>query len=562
MGFISDLAKSSRSFPGQNLSRISWEQTFGRVSTNRSEAYAQPPVRPGGSYGRSMVSGDASQKRLIQAMRSMAPGGWSDDRFEQSRHWTDIRYIAGHRIGEQLIQSEFQVFKKDPVHQDGKRPVTPQDPPEGNRPVRPYDLVKLLEKPNNDDTFGEMLYGAHQQLTLTGMWLNWMVPGFPHSGGSGHPDPKFADSGTPFELYTVPTSIAIPQPAINPDFPDGYYRIQPIYPYGPFSSYPTPSTSVGAPIPAQWMIRTKYIHPILRYDGFSPQTGLRLVLDEIEQMDRSRWYTLKRLINPSAILNFGEMDGMQPLPEAEIERIKAEFENELQGTENSGRLFVATAGANLEPFNTSFTDLQYKEGWDQLVSFAMAALGISKEAAGMIGTTAYAQLYAALKQLHLLTLVPICSRIAAKLTRHLAPFFGDDLIIEIRPPKIDDHDITFAKINTGMQAKVLKKKDVLKMLDMELTGEEWEDDFAGDPTPYEKEQTEKQEQMAMGPPGGMPGPGGPPAPGGPPGGAPGQMPPQEAPEVAAARPTPGKLGEGALGPKMKSLMGSRRNGRH
>ena len=356
--------------------------------------------------------------------------------------------------------------------------------------------------------------------------------------------------GTPFELYPIPTAIAIPQPAINPDYPDGYYRIQPVYPYGPFSSYPTPTTAVGAPIPAQWMLSFKYVHPLLRYDGYSPQTGLRLHLDEIEQMDKSRWYTMKRLINPSAVFNFENVEGMQNLPWEEIERIKAEFENEQQGTENSGKLFVSVNG-KLEPWGSNLKDLEYKDGWDQLVSFVMAGLGISKEAAGMIGSSAYSVLYAAIKQFHLLTLVPKCSRIARKLTRHLAPFFGDNLIIEIKPARVDDHDITFAKVDKGIAAKCMTKNEVRKLLDMPVTKEEWGEEIAG----FE----EQPEQPVMP---GMPGAAGQP-------GQPGEKKP-EAPKVAtngqpmqpkseekkeeeAARPVPGNMGRGALGPRGKGL---------
>ncbi len=110
----------------------------------------------------------------------------------------------------------------------------------------------------------------------------------------------------------------------------------------------------------------------------------------------------------------------------------------------------------------------------------MAGLGISKEAAGMIGSTAYAQLYAAIKQLHLLTLVPKCNRIAAKLTRRLAPFFGDDLIIEIRPPRIDDHEVTNTKVTTAIAARCITKNEVRKHLDMPLTQEAWGNEIAGE----------------------------------------------------------------------------------
>lgn len=43
------------------------------------------------------------------------------------------------------------------------------------------------------------------------------------------------------------------------------------------------------------------------------------------------------VINPSAVL---QMEGVMPLPDHEIERIRAEFENDYQGPENFGGLFI------------------------------------------------------------------------------------------------------------------------------------------------------------------------------------------------------------------------------
>jgi phage portal protein BeeE len=477
----------------------------------------------------------------------MAPGGWSDDRWESTaRHFVGIAYVAIHRICTQLQQAEFQVYRKDPRHQDGKRPVEPDHP-----------LVKLLERPNRQDSFGKMLYRVGQQLRLTGTALNFCVPNV---------------LGTPMEMYVIPTATAIPQPAINPDYPDGYYRIQPIYPYGPFSSYPTPSTAVGAPIPAQWMMRFQYPHPLLRYDGFSPMTGLRLHLDEVEQMDRSRWYSMKRMVNPSAVLQFEDMEGAQPLPEPEIERIRADFEQDHQGAENFGRLFVATPGAKLDKWDSNLRDMEYKDGWSQLVDFILGGgFGITKPAAGMVEDSSYATLFATLKQLNVLTLQPEVDDIANEFTRFLAPFFGDDLIVEIRCKRIDDHDLLYSKIDKMMQAKCVTKNGVLKLLGEPMTREKWGEEIAG---------TDSQQQQqpggvpgmpgaasgteggggAMGPAGAVPEsqPGGTPAANGVSGAAaPPPVPEGEPEEVARTRPTPGKLGRGALGPR-KSLNGFRR----
>jgi phage portal protein BeeE len=492
MGFIAQLAKGRKdvAFPGMDGGRRLWDRTFGRTKEGDESNF--PVVRPtlgasgGGSFGRSITSSTAATIRLIQAMRSMAPGGWSDDRWTESKKWTDVRYLAGHRIGEQMLQAEVEVFHQVGPGKDDKKPVHPDDPPQGGRLHSPYDLVKLLKHPNNDDTFGELMYATHQQMMLTGMALTWMLPN---------------EGGVPMQLFPIPTALAIPQPAINPDYPDGFYRIQPVYPYGPFSSYPTPSTSVGAPIDARWILRIKYTHPFLRYDGWSPQTALNMEFDTVQQMAESRWNALKKVIDPSAVLSTqstGEAaEGTAGFPEAEIERMLAEIENEKQGTSNVGKLFIPPPGWKLEPWMNNLRDLQYTEGWEQMVSFLMAALGISKEAAGMIGSTAYAQLFAALKQLHWLTLDPLCYRIAQKFTMHLGHFFGDNLVIEIKPKKIDDHEVIFNKINAAQTAVAIKKGEVRKLLDLPLTGEEWEEDMAGDPSPKQEQQMQEEQQAAQ-----------------------------------------------------------------
>jgi hypothetical protein len=103
-----------------------------------------------------------------------------------------------------------------------------------------YDLLNLLNKPNPNQSFLDLVEACLVQLDWTGASFIWMIPN---------------KLGIPVELHSIPTHLMIPQPKLIPDYPDGYYRVQPPYPYNPFSSYPTPSMAVGAPIPAQWVIK-------------------------------------------------------------------------------------------------------------------------------------------------------------------------------------------------------------------------------------------------------------------------------------------------------------------
>ena len=480
MGFIAAMARSKGialnsgygepSHPADpGRSRAIWREIFG--ATSKEDDHASPTTQ-----NTSVTAEGAAFKRLLTAMRSRSPGGWSDDRWEQSRHFTGITYVGIDRIARQMGRSTFQVYRKDESSAEGKRLVTKYDPPEGERQCRPYDLVRILEHPNNQDSFGQMMYRLYQQKGLTGTALLWMVP-------NALPTPA------PFELYPIPTALAIPQPVMNSKYPNGFYRIQPVYPYGPFSSYPVPSSAVGAPIPAEWMLRFQNPHPLLRYDGYSPLSAMRLEIDEFESIGRSRWYKMKRSTNPSAVLNMSDFEGAQPLPEAELDRIHAEFENEHQGPENHGRLIITPPGGRLDEFGSKAVDMDYPMGWEQLAGFVLSGgFGITKPAAGMVDDSSYSTLFATIKQLYLLTVEPECDSIAASLTKHLAPFFGDDLFVEIKPKRIDDHDILFQKITSGVQARAITKNQVLKMLELPTTDEEWGNDIAGDPSPAEREQ--------------------------------------------------------------------------
>ena len=472
MGIIKQLASQDDSAPS---GRRRWREIFG--ATDKETPASRTPQQ---SWTRSTISSDAAVTRLISALRSRAPGGWSDDRHEQTtRHFVGIAYVAIHRIATQWQQAEFQVFLRDPNEPEGKRPVRESDPAQQGFSQKPYDLVRLLENPNNQDSFGKYLYRLAQSKYLTGTALTWMVPNA---------------MGVPMELYPIPTATAIPQVTLTPEFPDGFYRIQPVYPYGPFSSYPTPNTAVGAAIPAQWMLKMAYPHPLLRYEGYSPLTGLRLNLDVIESIYRSRWYAMKRGFNPSAVLDMSEMEGAQPLSPEEIERIRADFEAALQGPENTGNLYIPAPGTKLDQWGNKPIDMDFANGWEQETSFALAGFGITKPAAGMIEDASYASLFATLKQLYMLTLKPDMDDTASELTKHLAKFFGDNLIVEIRCPRIDDHDIKHAKLTMLAQNRGMTVNELRKELDMPLTKEPWGNERVG-----EQQQPQGMPGMEAGP---------------------------------------------------------------
>ncbi len=469
-----------------------WRQVFGRPVQPQQQRPVRPVRADGGSFGNSSITTKASVTRLLDSLRSMAPGGWSDNRWEETKHFVGIAYVAIHRKASMMAQSTVKVYRADPMHPDGKVLVENVE-----QPGEPgHDLLTLLRRPNPQDSFGKWMYRVTQQKDLTGTALTWMVP---NKMPNLHTDQKYYGWGTPFEMYCIPTAIAIPQPAINPDYPDGFYRIQPVYPYGPFSSYPTPATAVGAPIPAQWVLRFQYPHPLLRYEGYSPLTGMRLNMDVFESIDRSRWYGMKKTFKPNVLMETEDQEGAQPLPDAEIDRIRSMIESAFMGPENVGGLFVPPPGYRMTEFGSRPIDMDYPNGWEQLLAFILGGFGITKPAAGMVEDAAYATLFATLKQLHTITLKPEVDDIAADLTYNLAPFFGEGYFIEIELPRIDDHEVLFNKVQIAMAAKAITKNGLLKLLDLPVTQELWGEDIAGDPSPNEVLMAQQQMMMAQPP---------------------------------------------------------------
>lgn len=137
-----------------------------------------------------------------------------------------------------------------------------------------WDLCNLLENPNSEDTFGDLMYHWNTQMDLTGIGLTWMVPN------------RF---NIPTKLYPIPTAVAVPHPAVA-DYPNGYYRMQHLIPYKPFKTHPLNEHFPVAIFPAERMMRMKCPHPspLLKYNGYSPQTAMKLYLDEIKQTEQSK----------------------------------------------------------------------------------------------------------------------------------------------------------------------------------------------------------------------------------------------------------------------------------
>lgn len=369
---------------------------------------------------------------LLGALRSRAPGQHSSNTQVLANQLTSGIFLAINTQQKQVEISEWKIMEKTHDKKVGDKELDENDP-----------CVQFFQDPNNEDEWVDVASGDCQQLGLTGMALNWI--------------PKLHEKHLPDEMYMVPTATALPWPP-SPVYPHGSYLIQPYYPYGPFSTIPSYQSAAGARIPAEQIVRIKNIHPLLRYDGYAVLTAIQRHVDTVNMIDFARWSVQQRGIDPTVAMTF---DPALFNPQTtDLVRIRKQIEAVAAGPANAGKILFNPLGGTISKISNTPSEMAWKEGWEQLMSFELACFGTPKAVAGLNDDTSYANLYASLKQSNILTMAPLLGRICRPMNKQVVrPWFGKDLYLKMEPQRIDDRDLLEKQLQTDLQAKIRRKNE-------------------------------------------------------------------------------------------------------
>lgn len=440
---------------------------------------------------------NAGTQYLADQLRRDTAGQATDNRLEQSAHYRGVIYVAVRAIMDAVQGCSVRVTKKKKKRDKDKKLgtvakalVTPQAHQNDEQwvPVSDTDnsLVKLLDRPNRTETVQDLLAYVALQYLLTGSALMWTN----------------RDSiGLPAELYVLPTALCYPQPATT-DYPQGWWRVTQYYPSGGFGILPSPVAGGGVPIDGRDVFRFKNPHPLWRWDAYSPLTAGRHQLDILEAVDQARWTAMDSGVTPSMVVS------VAGLTEKQCDQVAEKIADRNAGRRNHRKAVVLSGdeGSDAKPDvsfpDTSPKDMDFASGWEQMAGFALSLFGVPKSVASLSGTGSYAELYAALKQFHTLTLGPLVSRLARWLTRCLAHVWGRDFAIEIDPPRIDDLDMLERQISSDASNSAITVNEIRALRNRPLVE-------GGNVPPkiYEATLTNKmqaqqqQEQQAQQPPG-------------------------------------------------------------
>lgn len=391
---------------------------------------------------------------LADQMRRDIPGQWTDNRYEQANHYRGVIYVAIRAVMDALYSSTVQLNRKhrkyhatslrrlEKAHIQSTRALEEKALPNPHgsedEQFRPFDdpghsLVKLIDQPNRTETFNEILAQLVLQFCLTGSGMLW-----------GNPN----DLGVPAELYVLPTALCYAQPP-DPHHPEGWWRVTAYYPTGGYGILPSPLAGGGAPVDARDIFVFKNPHPIWRWDAMSPLTAGAIQLDILESIDQARWTAMECGLTPDMVLLAPGVQQSQL--DVYLERLKQTN----IGRRNFRKVMAIGGDQGDSKYDVKFPstapkDMDFSGGWDQMTAYALALFGVPKSVAGLATTGSYAELYAAIKQFHTLTLRPLVSRMGVWLTRHLARIWGTDFSIQLDLPTIDDQQLQETQLQTDL----------------------------------------------------------------------------------------------------------------
>lgn len=338
------------------------------------------------------------------------PGGWSQDRNEQVRHYRHWSFVGINAIAKAvagLTPNVALVRAGDEAADDGHRSrallhryqktLTAIKPHEIITPVRHnHPLLRLLRKPNAVDVAWDLWFELLLFLELTGNSYLWVVPN---------------RMGLPCELWVIPAQWVWPHAGTN-ELVD-YYEVRPMIGTAPLK------------IPPRDMIHFRWKNPLHKLDGHSSQQAISEWIDAAESVNTSRFFQFKNGCMATGSIELGE--NYNDPDDAELDRIYAKFFARLQGEQNVGRPIIMPPGAKYTPLTIAPQEMAYVESADQLRDWVLAALGVPKEIVGIQSAGAEIAMYGPINQFFTQCIIPKLQYLGQVLTERLASRWDADL---------------------------------------------------------------------------------------------------------------------------------------
>lgn len=265
-----------------------------------------------------------------------------------------------------------------------------------------HPLLDLLRRPNPARSQADFFEAAYAYLNIAGNSYLEMTRGV---------------DGLPVELYCLrPDRMKVV--AGSSGWPKAYiYAVN-----GQQHQFAVDPVSGESPV-----LHLKTFHPTDDYYGMSPLTAAAISVDIHNAASGWNKALLDNSARPSGALVFEPKDGNSSLSREQFDRLKAEMEENFQGTRNARRPLLLEGGLKWQQMAFSPADMDFINAKHVAAREIALAFGVPPMVMSIPGDNTYSNYQEANRALWRSTLLPMMGKMISGLNHWLVPHFGDDL---------------------------------------------------------------------------------------------------------------------------------------
>ena len=267
-----------------------------------------------------------------------------------------------------------------------------------------HPLMRLGQQPNAGQGRAELLEALYGQLLLS---------------GDGYVEAVSGESGVPVELHVLRSDRMRLVPGRD-GWPVAYE-----YSVGG-RKHRFDVTGTVSPI-----CHVKSFHPQNDHYGLSPMQAAAQALDVHNAASRWSKGLLDNAARPSGAIVYQSADGQGTMSRDQYERLVSEMETHHQGARNAGRPMLLEGGLDWKPMGFSPADMEFQKTKEAAAREIAVAFGVPPMLLGIPGEATFANYQEAHRAFYRLTVLPLATRVTARLGEWLSGHLGEAL--ELRP---------------------------------------------------------------------------------------------------------------------------------
>ena len=260
-----------------------------------------------------------------------------------------------------------------------------------------HPVLDLVAAPNPAQGRAELFEALYGQLLLT---------------GNAYVEAVGAGAGLPLELHVLRSDRMSVVPGA-----DGW----PVaYEYSVSGRKHRFQLGEGAPS----ICHIKSFHPQDDHYGLSPMQPAAQAVDVHNAASRWSKALLDNAARPSGAIVYKGADGQGALSTDQYDRLVSEMEAHHQGARNAGRPMLLEGGLDWKPMGFSPSDMEFQQTKEAAAREIALAFGVPPMLLGIPGDATYANYQEANRAFYRLTVLPLVSRVSAKVSTWLGTFTG------------------------------------------------------------------------------------------------------------------------------------------